>query len=184
MELADQQERRKADLHWLAGFFDGEGCLSIVQYKQRRFTQFAVSARLINTDVRAIQAAVVILGNESVPHHVGWSEPSGISRKRTGRITISGYHRVMRFLDVMQPYLRLKHGDAVKVRMFSESRISSGKKAPYSDEEIDIYMDLRDSHGYTLRESSETTRKTLIERRYSPTSDRKTESAAETTAPA
>lgn len=184
MELANQQERRLADLQWFAGFFDGEGCISIVQYKQRRFTQFAVSARLVNSSETAFNESKRILVENGLAFHIGAAGPSHIGSKRTWRITVSGFERVRRFLNAIGPYLRVKSSEAEMASRFVNSRMARGKHSPYNDEEIDLFIWLRDLHGYRLNESSETLRKTLIERRYSPISARKTESPAEMTGPA
>jgi hypothetical protein len=85
-------------------------------------------------------------------------------------------------LDYLLPYMRFK-SEAGRIALeFCNVRLSRGRRAPYSDEEIEMVVALRVLHGYRLRESPETIRETLKQRRYSPNSVRKTEKAAEMTA--
>ena len=183
MELVNQQERREADLHWLAGFIDGEGCFSILCSRARRFIHLSVQARIVmSSEVGYMQCSRILKENE-LAFHVAVHPASKIGTKTTWHFTISGMKRLKSFGPKIFPYLRVKKNECHELMQFVQSRLDRGRRAPYSDEEIDCFIRLRDLHGYRLHESSETIRKTLMQGRYSPISDRKTESAAEMTAP-
>ena len=183
MELGNQQERREADLHWLAGFIDGEGCFSILCSRARRYPHLSVQARIVMSAKLAYAETERILKAEGLAYHIAVHGASKIGSKPTWHFTISGMKRLMKFCPAIHPFLRVKQHECRELMQFIESRFSRGRRAPYSDFEVDCYIRLRDLHGYRLRESSETTRESLLQTRYSPFSDRKTESAAEMTAP-
>ena len=182
MELGNQQERREADLHWLGGLFDGEGCISILRRGDNLGGLFNVQCRIVQASQSATDEIGRILKANDVAFFVYSIAPRGLSKRTTLQTIVSGFKRSKRFIEVLMPYIRLKKDDAHIALAFIESRLER-KAAPYNETEIELYLKLRDLHGYKLRESSETIRRTLMGR-YSPNSDRKTESEAEMTSPA
>lgn len=182
MELGNQQERPEADLHWLGGFFDGEGSISLLASCRTRLLQISPSARIVQNSQSAIDEICRILKANDLAFHVAQLKQNKLASRPTFQIMMNGIKRCHRFLRVVKPFLRFKRKDCDIALEFIESRLSSSKQRTYTEHEVDLFIQLRELHGYRLRESSETIRKTLLEGRYSPTSARKTESATETIA--
>lgn len=181
MELGNQQERHEGDLHWLGGFFDGEGCISICATK-RPYLWMTVCVRLVNTNEQAIERVSSILSRHHIAHHVAAVKASKLGNRPTKHVHIAGFGRCKAALELLGPYFRVKKNEADLLLEFIASRQSGGRRAQYSEREIDIYVMLRQLHGQKLRESSETLRRGLLEARYSPITARKTVKAAEMTA--
>ena len=183
--IGNQQERRESDRHWLAGVFDGEGCITIVKGNVRRTGRFTLGPNIafVTSSPVILDEFIRILKDNGCAFYVDTRGPSHIGTKLTSRISICGMQRARRFLAVFLPYLRGKRPEGELVNTYIESRILVPLNMPYRECDLAIHRQLRDLHGYRTRESSETTRKAR-KGRYSPASDRKTEKAAEMTASA
>jgi len=160
--LGNQQERAEADLQWLGGVFDGEGNCSLV------FSAMAVTVtpqiRLTNTSDAMVAEVVRILDVNALPRHIQRRDPT-TGTKAVWHISINGAKRCRRFLEVVMPYLRSKRKEAALVWDFVQSRLGRLPGAPYGTDEINWFLQLRELHGYRLRQSSETIRLALAKAR-------------------
>jgi LAGLIDADG-like domain len=162
--MGDQQERRLADYHWFCGVFDGEGCVSLVRNTQRDRIQFTPQIRFVSSSDEMTAEFIRILTEYGVPYHVGTSDRSHIGSKKTWRISINGMKRARQFLAVFVDGLRGKKAEALLTKEFIDRRLAKCCNQPYDKREYDIFIALRDLHGYRLTESSETLRRGLYER--------------------
>ena len=160
--LGNQQERAEADLHWLGGAFDGEGSFSLV-FNGRTETATAM-IRFTNTSEVMVAEVLRILDEHGLPRHVQQRDPNG-GTKQIWHISINGAKRSRRFLEVVMPYLRTKRKEAAIVWDFVQSRLARLPGAQYSTDEINWFLQLRELHGYRLRQSSETIRLALAKAR-------------------
>ena len=162
--MGNQQERlEEADLHWFAGIFDGEGCLSIGRAK---YYYLMPRACLTNTSEILIDKAKTILNKVGIPYGVdSCSNRSKLSNKTVHQININTLPNTKKFLDVFEPYLRVKTAEAKIIRAYIESRLSEhAHNEPYFD--VECFIRLRELHGYQLRESSESIRQGFRKRRH------------------
>jgi hypothetical protein len=166
--MGDQQERRLADYHWFCGVFDGEGSIGISRHERDGRTQFFPQIKLVSSSPLIVGEVTRILTEYGIPHHVGsrdWrSHPSHFGSKRIWAISMNGMKRDRRFLDAFLEGLREKRPQALLVKEFIDRRLSRCCNQPYDKREIDIFLALRDLHGYRLTESSETLRRGLYDR--------------------
>lgn len=99
-ELKELTELEKA---YIAGIFDGEGCIGIYSYSYRCFIQLSVS----NTNEKLIDFLFSKLtGNiskEKTPKKDGWKKECKWK---------SGYFQAYEILKILQPYLILKKEQA------------------------------------------------------------------------
>lgn len=184
--MGNQQERL-ADLHWLGGVIDGEGSFSMVygtpnRRNGKRSPFIGVRFGLVNTSDAMVTEVRRQLDREGVPYHVQLRPPT-IGQKPVWHLSISGMKRTRRLLMAVAPFLRSKAPEALLVIRFIESRMARPNGAPYSEEEVNWFLQLRELHGYRLRESPESIRRALLKGRCAPNSERKPERVAEMTAP-
>jgi hypothetical protein len=122
---------RREDIAYLAGFFDGEGSVTINHVKR---TDRTVSGRYKN-DSYTLQ---VVIGNTdpTVPNwaqsmfggYVIVREPRSIAHRPSFSWLISNYW-AMRFLETIRPYIRMK-GDVVDLAIrFQRAMKKHGPKA-------------------------------------------------------
>jgi hypothetical protein len=102
-----------------------------------------------------------ILEAHNVPYHFAFHPPT-LGKRPSGHLSIHGMKRTIRLLEVLRPYLRAKAVEADLVLRFIALREQRAVNAPYEAAEIDCFVQLRNLHGYTLSESSETLRSTLL----------------------
>lgn len=159
MGLGNQQERLEADRRWFGGMFDGEGHIGASygtpnRRNGKRSPFIGVRVCLTNTSEVLVGEAIRIMDEAGIAYHVQ-KRPPTIGRKDVWLLTISGMKRARRFLDVFTPYLRAKRVEAEMISDFIASRMQQPIGAPYTEKEVDLFLRLREMHGYRLRESPE-----------------------------
>lgn len=145
------------DLHWLGGVWDGEGCFSLVTQYQK---QIAVQSRFTNCSETMIAEVRRILDAHGLTYHVEQRAPTK-GKKYVWHLSFNGAKRTQRLLAVLRPYLRAKGLEADLVLRYIALRWNHQRGDPFTSAELDCFFALREIHGYTLSESSETLRSTL-----------------------
>jgi hypothetical protein len=104
---------------WLAGFFDGEGCLTIARSRGTHFTPQAV---LTNTDLRVLKLIQEAFG--------GTLHARGNPKRWNEAYTLvfSGTPETRRFLEIIRPFLVLKK-DEVEFFLAAWTNEVNGKQA-------------------------------------------------------
>jgi len=95
------QER---DLAYIAGIFDGEGCVCILKENQRKYTLFRIEASIQNTDLALVEYLKTCFGG-----YVGFRKLS--SGKMFAKWCLSCKSAV-EFLEKIKPFLRIKKRQA------------------------------------------------------------------------
>jgi hypothetical protein len=139
-----QPKAEEIQVAWLAGFWDGEGTLSLqLRTKHPRSKQGLISpyAQLSNTSVEALDHVHEILTAFQIGHHIQWPKlrPTVFaqSRRPQWRLNLFGYKRCLALLDLIEPYLIVKREQAMILREFIELRASKLPSEPYDDREWD-----------------------------------------------
>lgn len=105
-----------AEAAWLAGFFDGEGSISISKNEPRtslrRTPAFNLAAVMGNTDETAVRAYCFIFGG-----HVT-VRPGKTPAHRKLWYWHTSHWKALRFLNTIRPYLRVKHQQAETAVLF------------------------------------------------------------------
>lgn len=142
----------KTDIAWLAGFIDGEGYIGIVKYQKIANSQHSNSwlfhpwVIVTNTNQKAIRDLQLLLGYGK-----------RVFLKRTGRdksayqIKITKFDEVIKLLELVSPFLRLKSKQAKLMIQFCKLRkkaiITSGRgsrgSTSFGKDEEKIYNQLR-----------------------------------------
>ena len=120
---------KKTDLAYAAGFFDGEGTLSIVKTRQYGYIQYQLRVSACSTDEWACRRFQFMFG--------------GRIRKRPGR---NPHHKTCwdwriscreagDFLKIVLPYLHIKRDRAEIALKFQQAKHFTGRNRPRTDEE-------------------------------------------------
>ena len=125
------QSAGKISLAWLAGFYDGEGCLFLG--RRRRVVDCKVI--LSNTDHPSIEKASEILKEHRVGHFIYQKKVKDGFRRPSYHLIVDGIKRVDRWLDVMQPYLVTKASQAEVIRRFVDYRLGLPRGTPHGETE-------------------------------------------------
>ena len=109
---------------WLAGFFDGEGSISITKCEPgnsfRRTPAFNLVVAMGNTDETAVRAYCCSFGGAVIPRQ------SATPSRRKMWYWSAGQWNALRFLNTLRPYLRVKHQQADVAGLFMATFLPSG----------------------------------------------------------
>lgn len=102
------------DLRWLAGFFDGEGCVNITRVGKKRHPELRVY--VTNTDEAIVHLIASATGGRVSKARVlrtGW---------KANRNVIWTARRARKFLETIRPYVLLKKAQVELGIAFSQQR--------------------------------------------------------------
>lgn len=107
-----------ADLAWLAGCLDSDGCVTIARIKQNKYHKNFTWRPMItwaNGNELWIEEIARILEEQDIPHYVHWRVIKGTPH---AQVMISGYKRVAKALPILRPYVRAKKRQLNVLRQF------------------------------------------------------------------
>lgn len=149
------QSAGNADIVWLSGFVDGEGCLNLNRKIQKgKWISFVPLFQVTNTHKPSIERIVKILSALGVGSHVINAQLTG-NRKPYSCVRTDGMKRVKKLLELLAPFLFTKKEQAELLLEFISIRQSQPVRSPHGDREIKIYQRIKELNH---RGSSETTR--------------------------
>lgn len=130
------QSAGKLSLAWLAGFYDGEGCLFLGRKPRTVYARVILS----NTDHPSIERASEILKEHRVGHFIYQKTKKGY--RPSYHLNVDGIKRVQRWLDVMEPYLVTKAAQATVLRQFVEYRLGLPRGSSHGEYEERMRLEL------------------------------------------
>jgi hypothetical protein len=137
---------READLAWLAGIMDGEGCLSLnmkVAHNGKRYLQPKI--RVFNTDVRMIQKIARIYCAENVVFFYALGRRIKPHYKDQLAIIVSSQGSCRKVLKMVLPYLANKKHTA-EAMLYVLSHVQSlpkgGNTVAHDYESDGVFVDL------------------------------------------
>lgn len=135
-------DNQQVDLAWLAGLYDGEGCIWLGWIQRDSNYRYLIPhVHLTNTSVHTMNAAATVLRRHGVPFNVTVHKQRK-SQRPLIHIQTNGLKRAKRFLSTIGPYLVGKKAEADLLSEYIESRLRTPHKAPYSDREQAIVKQL------------------------------------------
>lgn len=143
----NQQRSLESRLCWLGGIIDGEGMITAIKRSEhkRRQAGFIPRISIANTDMVMIDEVVAILTQLELVHYLqSWTDRGHEHWKRKYEVIINGILRCSEALPIMIPYLVVKRSKAERLLRFCESRRSHPTRTPYSEEEIQLALSLRE----------------------------------------
>ena len=113
---------KDTDIAWLAGVFDGEGCVGFKGNKARKAPQ--VYWQIDNTDEILLERVHKILMALEVHHHFHKKGKGAKHHKRAWRVQTNGSQHVLKILMCMLPHLTAKRKQAELVCEYLEWRLN------------------------------------------------------------
>ena len=147
----DNQQPKVTDIEfgWVCGMFDGEGTAALlIRHHRNKRDNCTPLWAISGTDTPAVNHLTAILERAKIPHHVGWWQPRGYSKKGTAyrkawTVTGSGLLRGSKFYPWILPGLYTKRERAQLVWEFICSRLNQPRMAPLTAHELDIALAVR-----------------------------------------
>lgn len=130
-----------SDLQWLIGVFEGEGCFTLDENRNT----YQPKIRFVNTNKLIIEKFTKTLHENSLSWYI-YSRES--ERYKTAvEVSITGMLRCKRFLAKTVGLWRsdIYNQRAKKLEKFLDLRLTVKKGDPYTQEQIQIYLDLKNS---------------------------------------
>jgi hypothetical protein len=130
------------DCAYLAGLFDGEGCMSAsVKSSGGRRLTFTLIWMVINTNVPVLQWCKKTVGAGHVVE--AKSTKKHKRRLRCFRFIVDGHQEMLPLLLQLRPYLRIKSTQVTAAVSFLRSRARRPFRSPYSPAELGALFDIR-----------------------------------------
>ena len=143
MDTTIGNQQVKITWEWLAGFYDGEGCLSLSKSESKGYIRYSPQIDLVNTNHVAMQAIVDFLKSHNISVYVNYSKShakfhrdNSRQHKQRMNIRIARMANVKLFLSHIAPHLILKQANAVLLLEFVDSRATGYVKTSERDHEI------------------------------------------------
>lgn len=125
-------------LAWLAGFWDGEGCIRLSPRKPKGGNNWIVpELSVTNTHLQTMEKMSKILTELEIGHHLAEMHRlhNRLNHRKCYRIMIAGQKRTKKFLDLIIPYLITKKEQAKTCKEFVDYRLSVPINTPYGEKE-------------------------------------------------
>lgn len=145
---------------WLAGFFDGEGCVCLAirpSAGKNGGPKIQPQAELGSTDKAALDKAHDILTRAGIGHHISWFHPKGRAKngnayKDSWHIKMVGHKRVRTFLTWVQHALATKRERAELVLTYIDAREEhSDFRTPLTEYEWSLAMKMKELNSRTVQ---------------------------------
>jgi len=130
---ADNPQVTMADLGWLGGCLDSDGCISIAAVKRSRYKIATFRPQIVwsNTSQFYIEEVARLLAGLDLAHYVHWRQFHG---KPRGTVMLAGLKRCLAALDKLQPYIKVKQRQAQIVRELCDLRLNNPLTTPGNKE--------------------------------------------------
>ena len=138
------------ELHWLAGFIDGEGCFDWQKQcaKGLKADRWRPRFRIANCDVPTLAVVEQIMVDMEAGHHVSWRYPSNPKWSPSWSVEITGMKRLHRWLPKIISALRTKRAQAQIQLDFLNLRAAVNPANPYTQKEMELIKALSGAKGH------------------------------------
>lgn len=128
-------------IQWLAGFFEGEGCVSF-NLRSQRDSKLTPWTSISNTSLTAIQECERILKYWNVYYTVRCQVDKRPNTKPCYHIRVHGVENVHWFLRNLHPYLECESYRVSRMLHFCDSRLGRKGHASTNDLEWQMYQEI------------------------------------------
>jgi len=131
---------------YIAGFVDGEGWIGLhtgkMKYKGQTTIRLEPCVKVSNTNLEAFKFISKLIGAKHVS--VDNVRQTTMNRKALWDLRMQRHKEICAFLKIFKDLLVIKKNQAKLLLKFCKSRLSKGRGIPYSDEEVQIYHELKE----------------------------------------
>ena len=151
-EVNQQATVTTTELAWLAGFWDGEGHIGLVNAPVKGRNRIQQTMTVVNTHTGTIEYVIDILKRLNVTYYIYESGGNDKHKPRLN-VKVARLESVHRLLTAIEPYLFTKKLQAGLLLRFVTRRVeSSSKRMTYNDEDYYLYNELRSLNAKGWRE--------------------------------
>jgi len=137
-EITQIQSIPKNFMIWLAGFVDGDGCITLEKVGTTRATpRYTPKLNIVNTNRNVIQYIQRTLKCGCV----STNRPRSINHKTVWSYDLVGCIRVRTVLEIIEPYLRVKNEQCALIIKWTTRHQS--RRTPYDDEDNEMIERIR-----------------------------------------
>jgi len=138
------QQATVIDLAWLAGFWDGEGCISLYDTNPKGSPKLQVSLNVVNTNIVLINHADKILRSLGCSFHIQERKYPSPKHKDAYQLITRNRDYCYRTLQALHPYLIGKLAQCELAMRFIERRDERSKTyCGWSDDDYDTLTEIR-----------------------------------------
>lgn len=144
---------RIGDLAYMAGFFDGEGCITFQKTnKSKNYQSYSPVVCCVNNSISLLTGLQKSFGGKIYKR-----KPKSEKHSVSYCLSFTKQSEMLSFLKLIKPFLRLKNKQAEDVCEFIESRLLKinirGQNYPLTDREIHLMRKVRNENGIASKKT-------------------------------
>lgn len=146
-----------SDIHWFAGFADGEGSFIMNCQKKKTGDVWTPRFKISNTSYLALEPVKQLLAREGIAFYIEERRHNGVAAdgipyQPYWTVAIFGLKRMARFCEWIAPHLIIKRRQAELMMAYCQSRLATQYekndagvpyRPRYTDEELLLIADIR-----------------------------------------
>jgi hypothetical protein len=138
---------KDTDLAWLAGFWDGEGSITIFTHIEKNgVRKIRPTIGLTNTDENVMAHAISILDALGTSCNIQMKKSNNPKHKDAYQLTSMNMKYIQIILTAILPYLVCKKAQATLVLRYVTKKlqyIEKGQRPPYDDEDVQMQVEVQ-----------------------------------------
>lgn len=150
-ETIDNQQVKPEELAWLAGFWDGEGTITVFHTKRKNGKdRYNASLVVVNTHEETISHILKLLDRLGIKMHLLKRQSKNKKHAVSYQLTTRNMLYIQKLLPLLIPYLVCKKAQAELTLRFVNSRLESntdtggwGHWTPYEYDEVELSKQLK-----------------------------------------
>lgn len=153
---------------WIAGIWDGEGSFSIVRQNTKNTNKpFGLNPKITmeNTSAEMIDECCKILDGSKIFFYITERKIRSGNHKQAYVLQICRIDMIVKFCNLLIPYLITKKAQASLLRRYAKSRMEQyagrGKRSPFTKEEVSLCEKVQELNRLGPTGTSTTLRKNL-----------------------
>lgn len=163
---------KDTDLAWLAGFWDGEGSITLFTHQEKNgMKKICPSVSVVNTDIGMINKTRKILEGLGCNFNLSERQPKNSRHSKVYILQTRNMNHIIKFLSATTMYLSGEKRERAEIlldycvrRAVKLERLPSKGSTPYDDQD---WADLESFNSMPFRRSnnrsSQTTREALVQ---------------------
>ena len=131
---------------WLAGFWDGEGTITVFKHKEKTGWKLCPTMCIVNTDPNLINQTQKLCEKIGVQLALFTRNPKKKEHAISYQLNTRNMEYILKLIETIKPYLVGKLAQAEITERFTKSRLkhrtNGGRPLPYTDKEWKMSEDL------------------------------------------
>lgn len=134
-----KEEVTTIELAWLAGFWDGEGSITIFSHQEKNGNpKISPTLLAVNTHEETIAHVSDILDRLGTSFHILTKKPHSKKHKPAIQISTRNRQYIKTVLEAMLPFLVTKKAQAMLTLRYVNKKIEQGSRPSYDEDDYEI----------------------------------------------